>query len=457
MHLNLFKKILYLFGIVNKPSYICSKKYYNTVNTDKIMNIKDKFLELTSRTYPHGTEQDVFPLLNSKLEQDEFGNLFIKIGESDVMFTSHLDTATSALTQVNHVIDGKNIKTDGKSILGADDKAGVTIMLYMIEKNIPGLYYFFLGEEVGCVGSKKVADKQKTEKIPGINKVISFDRRGTTSVITFQTSQRCCSDTFGEALAKQLNLADESFSYKTDPTGILTDSVQFIRIYPECTNISVGYQSEHTYSETQDIEHLEKLAEACLKVDWNSLPVERDPSKTEYKSYDSYGEYDYDYGYGWGSYGRYNSYNSYDSKSFDKTEKIWFEDKKFNYISNIDINTYTKKTVSVDLCKDRIDYEKKIIDDLLRSLELQYISSEWDGLKLKVKYEFDHTTECDRNDLIEYLPELDYSSGDPLESDIKVDTSSYQTIWSSKDVDKNYSDYRDAYDPYDDFDYEYYD
>ena len=70
------------------------------------------------------------------LEKDEFGNLFIKIGESDVMFTSHLDTATSANTDVNHVIVDNIIKTDGKSILGADDKAGVTIMLNMIKNNI---------------------------------------------------------------------------------------------------------------------------------------------------------------------------------------------------------------------------------------------------------------------------------------------------------------------------------
>ena len=151
------------------------------------MNIKEKFLELTDRTYPHGTEQDLFPILFNTvdgLQLDEFGNLFIKIGESDVMFTSHLDTATSANTPVNHVFENNIIKTDGQSILGADDKAGVTIMLYMIQNNISGLYYFFLGEEVGCIGSKKVADVQKDTKIEGINKVISFDRKGTTSVIT---------------------------------------------------------------------------------------------------------------------------------------------------------------------------------------------------------------------------------------------------------------------------------
>ena len=405
------------------------------------MNIKEKFLELTSRTYPHGTEEDIFPLLDSRLEKDEFGNLFIKIGESDVMFTSHLDTATSALTQVVHKFDGKIIKTDGKSILGADDKAGVVIMLNMIENNIPGLYYFFLGEEVGCIGSRKVATKQKTEKIEGINKVISFDRRGTDSVITFQSSQRCCSETFGEALSKQLNLADETFSYKNDPTGILTDSVQFIGIYSECTNISVGYKSEHTFSEQQDIDHLTKLAEACLKVDWNSLPVERDFTKTEYKSYGGYSGYDggwddYDYGY---------SSRLSNNRSFTKeprTEKVWFHDKKYNYVSNVEVDTLTKKVVSVDLCKERIAYEKMIIDDLLESLELCYISSQWDGFKLKVLYEFDHSTECNRNDMIEYLPEIDYSSGDDLGS---VEDLSY-TLNDISDLgmrrsERDYSDY----------------
>jgi hypothetical protein len=417
------------------------------------MNIKDKFLELTSRTYPHGTEEDVFPLLNSELQKDEFGNLFIKIGESDVMFTSHLDTATSALTQVNHVFDGNIIKTDGKSILGADDKAGVTIMLYMIENKIPGLYYFFLGEEVGCVGSRKVANVQKDQKIEGINKVISFDRRGNDSVITFQSSQRCCSDTFGEALSKQLNLADDSFSYKNDPTGILTDSVQFIKIYSECTNISVGYRSEHTFSEQQDIEHLTKLAEACLLVDWNGLPVDRDPSKTEYKSYSGYGygfdEWD-DY-YSGGGVGASRWNNNITKKYEPRTDKVWFHDKKYNYVSNVEIDSLTKKVVSVDLCKERVDYESMIINNLLKSLDLQYDSCEWDGFKLKVDYKQDagnHTTECNRNDLLEYLPELDYSKGDDLGSD-SLDNY-YNTVAYQRDQEQTRGE--DLYRGYADFD-----
>jgi hypothetical protein len=374
------------------------------------MNVKEKFLSLTTHTYPHGKEHELFDRLPQNLEMDDYGNLFIKIGESDVMFTSHLDTATSAYTKVNHVFDGDIIKTDGTSILGADDKAGMTIMLYMIEKGIPGLYYFFLGEEVGCVGSKKVAEKHKVEKLPYINKVISFDRRGTDSVITFQASSRCCSDKFGEELSKQLNNSESTFKYKNDPTGIYTDSAQFVKVYPECTNISVGYYSEHTYSERQDIEHLTKLAEACTKVDWNSLPVEKDPSKTEYASYGS------SYGSRWSEWDDYAYETSpgvgYSAKTYTPpkaTEKINFYDEEYRYVSDIEINKSTGEVVSINLSSYRLTTEEDAIFRFLDDIELSYETMKWDGLKLVVTYSDGRETVASRQELEEYIDELDLS------------------------------------------------
>jgi hypothetical protein len=370
------------------------------------MDIKEKFLSLTQHTYPHGKEHELFDKLPQNLEMDDFGNLFIKIGESDVMFTSHLDTATSAYTKVNHVFDGNIIKTDGKSILGADDKAGVTVMLNMIEKQVPGLYYFFLGEEVGCVGSKKVAEKQKVEKIPYINKVISFDRRGTDSIITFQASSRCCSDKFGEELSKRLNEVESTFKYKNDPTGVYTDSAQFVKIYPECTNISVGYYSEHTFSERQDIEHLTKLAEACTKIDWNTLPVERDPSKVEYSSY-GYGRWG-----GWDDWDYTPSSSTY-STSYKPTtpvattEKINFWDEEYRYVSSVEIKKTTGEIVSMDLDPDRLLAERDAIYSFLEDIELVYNTMTWDGLKLKVTYSDGRVTEASRQEMEEYIDELD--------------------------------------------------
>ena len=256
------------------------------VNKDKF--ILDTFIKLTKRTYPFGTEDDlvksmieegVFP---NDLQKDSHGNYYYKVGDSRTIFASHLDTASKDATSVNHVFDGKFIKTDGKTILGADDKAGVTIMLFLMKNNIPGLYYFFVGEEVGCVGSGLAASygdfKGKYDRI------ISFDRKDTNSVITFQSSIRCCSDVFANSLANELNKF--GLSYKKDEGGIYTDSAEFTDIVPECTNLSVGYYKEHTTTESQDIVHLQKLANACSQIDWETLPVSRDCSKKEYRTFD---------------------------------------------------------------------------------------------------------------------------------------------------------------------------
>ena len=239
--------------------------------------IKKKFLKLTSETVPYGTEDKLKKYLPLGTKKDQYGNYYISIGENySTMFTCHLDTACKEEVKVNHVIDGKYIKTDGTSILGADDKAGMTVMLYMISKNVPGLYYFFIGEEVGCIGS---SDLSKTFKMDNIKKVISFDRRGLNSVITEQLYGVCCSDEFALALANQLNESEPTFNYELDDTGICTDSIQFQSLVPECTNISVGYYNEHKNIESQDIEHLVKLCKACVKVDWESLPIKREPSE----------------------------------------------------------------------------------------------------------------------------------------------------------------------------------
>jgi hypothetical protein len=316
----------------------------NPIHTDMNVNkfILDTFLTLTSKTYPYGFEDDLVSemtkigLFPSDLQKDAHGNYFYKIGESRTMFTSHFDTACKDSKTVNHVISKNYIKTDGTTILGADDKAGVTIMLYMIKNNIPGLYYFFVGEEVGCVGSGLAA---KYLKFKGIyDRCISFDRRDTFSVITHQSSSRCCSDDFAVQLAKELN--KNGMKYKKDDSGVYTDSAEFTSEIPECTNLSVGYYKEHTTDESQDIEHLSELAKACLLVNWESLVTKRDPSKIEYKSWSfgstyggkSYGASynsrsgsnwrDRDYDYGWGS-------NSSDlKKTYGYHDDFYNEDEK---------------------------------------------------------------------------------------------------------------------------------
>lgn len=286
--------------------------------------IKSTFLKLTSKTYPFGTENElVSEMINSgifpkNLEKDLHGNYFYKIGESRTIFASHLDTACrDSIKVIHNISDQQIVTTDGCSILGADDKAGVTILLWLIRNKIPGLYYFFVGEEVGCIGSGLLAGKSEIIK-GNFDRIISFDRRGTNSVITHQSCTRTCSDEFAEKLASQLNLRT-NFYYKPDDTGVYTDSAEFVSLIPECTNISVGYLNEHTTKESQDLYHLNKLALACLHINWETLPTKRDISKKESK------------------YSNYNNSYGYDEEEYDafiRSKYVWNSQKgDYDYIT----------------------------------------------------------------------------------------------------------------------------
>ena len=271
----------------------------------------ETFLRLTSKTVPYGSEdvlvESMRELFPKGMKKDEWGNYFYKVGESRSIFAAHLDTVSKDYVNVTHVFDGNLIKTDGKTTLGADDKAGITILLWMIQNNVPGLYYFFIGEEVGCIGSGNAA---KFGFFKGnYDRIISFDRRDVGSIITYQSSSRCCSDDFADALCRELNQT-RKMSYKKDTGGVYTDSAEFTHLIPECTNVSVGYYKEHTTNESQDICHLTNLAEACVKVDWEKLPTKRNPETHEWKdySYPTYGRKDYGYHDDWSEAYDYGNY-----------------------------------------------------------------------------------------------------------------------------------------------------
>ena len=247
------------------------------------MDILKTFLSLTDYTYTLGDEHELEDRLPNNILRDAIGNYFLKIGDSETMFCSHLDTAAFKKEKVIHDVfktkgGDTGVGTDGSTLLGADDKAGVVLMLNMIENNIPGLYYFFIGEESGLVGSKG-ALKNYSENLSKYKRCISFDRRDYGSVITKQMGSQCCSTEFADALISEL--AKGKMKFKQDPTGVFTDSAVFRGIIPECTNLSVGYFNEHSVNEVQNITYLEELAAALLLVDWEKLPSVRKPEIEE--------------------------------------------------------------------------------------------------------------------------------------------------------------------------------
>lgn len=239
--------------------------------------LEQLFLNLTDYTYIYGYEDEVYEkYLPKNLKKDSFGNYFIKIGESKTIFTCHLDTVGKQKLKVNHVIyekDGhKFVKTDGNTILGGDDKAGVVILLNMIENNIPGLYLFLIGEEKGTVGSNLLV-RNMSDMLSKYDRCIGFDRHAYGSIINRQMGKNCCSSHFAEQLSQEF--AKNGMNYKSDPYGVWTDTALFMGIVPECTNISVGYFNEHTTEEEQDLDYLIQLAQVAIKIDWENLITSR--------------------------------------------------------------------------------------------------------------------------------------------------------------------------------------
>jgi hypothetical protein len=241
----------------------------------------DTLLDMLSYKRPAGSvsEQEFREkfILPTGVWEDGFGNLIHQIGDDPVvLWSSHTDSVHRSDGKQEVVYDGSLIrlaKKSNSSCLGADDAAGVWIMLEMIKANVPGLYIFHYGEERGGIGSNAIA-RETPDILDGIQSAIAFDRRGTTSVITHQGG-RTCSDAFGQSLADQLP------GYKIDPNGIYTDTRNYKHLVPECTNLSVGYTSEHTSYETLDVDHLIRLRNMMVTIDADSLIIERDPTELD--------------------------------------------------------------------------------------------------------------------------------------------------------------------------------
>ncbi len=224
-------------------------------------------------------------------EIDGYGNISVNLlpdveTTSRVMFTAHTDTVhrddnvmTQQLVYLDNAKQVVGLPPDGKSsCLGADDGTGCWVLLKLIEAKIPALYVFFRAEEIGGLGSEYYrTDKNNADLLESLTHCISFDRKGYNDIIVEQCIGGCASDTWAASFADELNAIDDTICLSPN-VGTFTDSANFADIIAECSNISVGYDKQHTNQETQDIAFVDKLVNALLQVDWLKQPSHRNPA-----------------------------------------------------------------------------------------------------------------------------------------------------------------------------------
>lgn len=203
------------------------------------------------------------------MHSDAHGNRYIIVGDSPtILFSCHTDTVhqVSGLQEVHCDHDNRLLQSNGEDCLGADDGAGVWLMLEMIRAGVTGAYLFHRDEEVGGQGSKWLASN-RPDLLSAIDHAIAFDHKGTDSVVTVQRF-RTCSDRFAQALCQRLGMG-----HKLSRRGVFTDTANYIGLVPECTNISVGYFDNHTRHEQLDYQYLFQLRDRLLSMNWNDLPI----------------------------------------------------------------------------------------------------------------------------------------------------------------------------------------
>ena len=238
------------------------------------------------------------------IEEDKTGNIYITKGLSDTYpcVVAHTDQV-----QKLHSNDFKAIEAEGiifgwsesdRSMqgLGADDKNGIWVALKCLMKYDAIKVAFFVGEEIGCVGSSN-ADMSFFDDC---RFVLQCDRRNGGDLITRCSYTELCSKEFVDAIH-----ADE-FGYK-EADGLLTDVLTLKEngLDVSCVNISCGYYNPHTDEEftyIPDLENclafVEHIIETC-----QDIYVHKHESSFYYGKYDGYYDWygDDDYWYGGGA------------------------------------------------------------------------------------------------------------------------------------------------------------
>ena len=237
------------------------------------------------------------------------GALAVTIGKkSKSLFSCHVDTVHSQTESdgsfqtlfydenFGHIFCGD--KTSG--CLGADDGAGIYIMLKMIEAKVPGTYLFHRGEEKGGISAFKMVE-QHSGWLGQFNFCVAFDRPNNFEVIVTQGGTTCASVDFGSTLAGMLTKA--GLAYEVSHKGLFTDCKVYRHIIPECVNLGVGYWAQHSNSEYLDWTHLLALTKAAIGLEWSKLKPQKKPEAKPAVYTPPKGSYDAGWGANKNNYG----------------------------------------------------------------------------------------------------------------------------------------------------------
>ena len=213
--------------------------------------------------------------------QDSVGNVFVTKGqaESYPCVAAHLDQVQRNHSKDFEIIEGKDVvfgysaKSRATQGLGADDKNGIFVCLECLKKYDTIKAAFFVGEEIGCVGSSAC----DLSFFSDCRYIIQPDRMNGHDLITSMAVGDVCSKAF-------INALDASaYGYK-EAHGSITDVGTLVErgVGISCLNVSCGYYEAHTDREFTVLSELQN----CLDFVCHIIETLTDVYPYEYKGWD---------------------------------------------------------------------------------------------------------------------------------------------------------------------------
>ena len=229
-----------------------------TVTNTKVL------LELFQFPSPSGQEQMVVAWITQQLNilqiahsVDEIGNIWSCAHGGRPLLCAHLDSV-SATEQRPFA---REIKLEdgmlwGNGMIGADDKAGVYIILHLLALGRRDFNFLLtVQEECGRIGVQHFLKHQSLSTIPF---ALVLDRRGRNDLI-------CTKNHYGsQQFEKWLLETMSAFGY-VSAQGWCSDADVLCHTL-ESANLSVGYYDPHTAYDYLNLAQMENAISAIIKV-----------------------------------------------------------------------------------------------------------------------------------------------------------------------------------------------
>lgn len=170
-----------------------------------------------------------------------------------ILLNAHLDTVVE-INADRKISKIDSIWTSSEGILGADDRAGVAILLNIAESLVHSSfsgkvkYIFTIEEERGLIGARNLDDYF----LWGTDAAIVVDRRGKGDIVTSCGGYiPFCDEAYGKFI-ERVSLEEGLTEWKCTNGGS-SDTRIWAEKGIQSVNLSVGFMDEHTEEESLDI------------------------------------------------------------------------------------------------------------------------------------------------------------------------------------------------------------